>query len=346
MWLGRVLSILLLVAASPCGAAEITDDSAPPAADDTRPAIPDPASKDSDDARSNPEGGAGKPGPGVMVPPGPGPSDRGPDGRAAGGTGFDPGTTQPGDRMNEPGAHEPGAFNPSPLTPPAAPFPENPARPVTPATPDSGGAGVFVACVETPECVDRYLWSLYERTPKSFAWKDASAADKIGASVKDYVIGGMDPAFRTVLYRALRILDAAGFKPGITCGFRDDYRQSIVTGGMMKAANDRSFHGGSLRGGYGHGMAADIVSMKGDSQRMYRWIDRHEKELGIGRPYLGRDPTHVGPLAGEEYVAIRLAAARAQAERRRQTGRQRPDQPPRHGGAPRGQTGSLQTGPK
>lgn len=335
MWLGQVLSILLLVAASPCGAGEITDDSAPPA-----------PSKDSDDARSNPEGGAGKPGPGVMVPPGPGPSDRGPDGRAAGGTGVDPGTTQPDARRNEPGAHEPGAVepgavNPSPLTPPAAPLPENP------AAPDSGGAGVFVACVDTPECVDRYLWSLYERTPKSFGWKDASAADKVGTSVKDYVIGGMDPTFRTVLYRALRILDAAGFKPGITCGFRDDYRQSIVTGRMMKAANDRSFHGGSLRGGYGHGMAADIVSMKGDSQRMYRWIDRHEKELGIGRPYLGRDPTHVGPLAGEEYVAIRLATARAQAERRRQTGRQRPDQPPRHGGAPRGgQTGSLQTGPK
>jgi hypothetical protein len=84
----------------------------------------------------------------------------------------------------------------------------------------------------------------------------------------------------------------------------------------MRAQNDRSFHGGSFRGGYGYGMAADIVSLKGrtraelsaSTERMWNWIDRHEKELGIGRPYLNRDPPHVAPIDGEEYAAHRLPA--------------------------------------
>jgi hypothetical protein len=167
--------------------------------------------------------------------------------------------------------------------------------------PDSG-----IACIEAPTCVDRYLWSIYQRTPKHFAWKDWEAAERAGMRPMDYVIGGMDPGFRVTLYRALRTLDIAGFEPGIMCGFRDDYRQSITTG-RMKAQNDRSFHGGSLRGGYGHGMAADIVSVKdADSTRMWAWIDRHETELSIGRPYLTRDPSHVAPLDGEEYAIHRI----------------------------------------
>jgi hypothetical protein len=39
---------------------------------------------------------------------------------------------------------------------------------------------------------------------------------------------------------------------------------------------------------------------------MWNWIDRHEKELGIGRPYLSRDPPHVAPIDGEEYAAHRV----------------------------------------
>ncbi len=179
-------------------------------------------------------------------------------------------------------------------------------------------ASGFVACIDTPSCVDGYLWSVYARTPKidggrDFAWKDVEAADKAGLSPMEYVIGGMDRDFRITLYRALRTLDLAGFRPGILCGFRDDYRQSI-TAGRMKAQNDRSFHGGSFRGGYGHGLAADIVSVKGatrdeqaaSADRMWHWIDTHEQELGIGRPYLKRDPPHVAPIDGEEYAAHRL----------------------------------------
>jgi hypothetical protein len=175
------------------------------------------------------------------------------------------------------------------------------------------------ACIEQPDCVDGYLWSVYERTPKidtggaDFTWKDPEAAEKAGMTLRDYVVGGMDAAFKVTLYRALRALDMAGFKPGIMCGFRDDYRQSIASG-RMKAQNDRSFHGGSFRGGYGHGLAADIVSILGSTpadrshfnDRMWKFIDRHEKELGIGRPYLNHDPPHVAPLDGEEYATHRI----------------------------------------
>jgi hypothetical protein len=189
-------------------------------------------------------------------------------------------------------------------------------RPFGPDIPPPGGA----ACIDRPACVDGYLWSIYDRTPKveaggrDFTWKDQDAAEKAGMTLMDYVIGGMDPAFKVTLYRALRALDLAGFRPGMMCGFRDDYRQSIATG-KMKAQNDRSFHGGSFRGGYGHGLAADIVSTRGRTvaersnatDRMWDFIDRHEKELRIGRPYLNRDPPHVAPLDGEEYAAHRLA---------------------------------------
>jgi hypothetical protein len=83
-------------------------------------------------------------------------------------------------------------------------------------------------------------------------------------SLKDYVIGGLDRDFKLKLYRALRAMDEAGLKPGITSAFRDDYRQSIASGN--KAASDSSYHGGSRRGGYGHALAADIVSVKGENR--------------------------------------------------------------------------------
>ena len=107
-----------------------------------------------------------------------------------------------------------------------------------------------VRVVETPNeclvaeiCIDEYLWSFYERTPKvdtnkvtvqikatvkkkgktrtvtktitkyvvgDFTWKDPIAAQRAGMSVKDYVIGGMDRSFRLKLYHALRAMDEPG----------------------------------------------------------------------------------------------------------------------------------------
>jgi len=84
-------------------------------------------------------------------------------------------------------------------------------------------------CVVADVCIDRYLWALYQRTPKEdtikeheqrkvtvkrkgktvtvtksftrlvdqdFTWKDPKAAEKAGVSMIDYVIGGMDRSFK------------------------------------------------------------------------------------------------------------------------------------------------------
>jgi hypothetical protein len=223
----------------------------------------------------------------------------------------------------------------------------------TASTPDpvQSYATDAVRSIETPDeclvveiCIDRYLWSVYQRAPKvdtikvperikvtvkkkgktrivtktvirlvdeNFTWKDPKAAQKDGMSLMDYVIGGMDRSFKLKLYHALRAMDDAGLSPGITSGFRDDYRQLLASGN--KAATDSSYHGGSRRGGYGHGLAADLVSVKGEtraqrwisSENLWKWIDAHGKEFGIGRPYLDKDPPHVGPIDGKEYAEKR-----------------------------------------
>jgi hypothetical protein len=230
-----------------------------------------------------------------------------------------------------------------------------------------------VRLVETPNeclvaeiCIDDYLWALYERTPKidtnkvterikvtvkhkgktrtvtktktkyvvgDFTWKDPIAAQRAGMSLKDYVIGGMDRGFKRKLYHALRQMDDAGLMPGITSAFRDDYRQAIAAGN--KAASDSSFHGGSRRGGYGYGLAADLVSVRGEtrmqrlasSAELWKWIDAREKELKVGRPYLDRDPPHVGPIDGREYVAKRSGRMNAKKAGSRTKTAQKPGAP-------------------
>ena len=112
-------------------------------------------------------------------------------------------------------------------------------------------------CLVADICIDRYLWALYQRTPKEdsikvdeqrkvtvkrkgktvtvtetftklvdedFAWKDPKAAEKAGMPMMDYVIGGMDRSFKTKLFHALHAAEEAGLVPGITSAFRDDYR--------------------------------------------------------------------------------------------------------------------------
>jgi hypothetical protein len=205
-------------------------------------------------------------------------------------------------------------------------------------------AAILDECPIVDNCIDRYLFALYQRTPKEdsikteeqrkvtvkrkgktvtvtktfstvvdeeFAWKDTKAADKIGMPMMDYVIGGMDRSFKLRLFYMLHAAEEAGMSPGITSAFRDDYRQSIASG--LHAANDRSYHGGSSRGGYGHGLAADVVSVNGATRALrqaatetfWKWIDIYGKDFGIARPYLDRDPPHVGPIDGEEYAKHR-----------------------------------------
>jgi hypothetical protein len=141
--------------------------------------------------------------------------------------------------------------------------------------------------------------------------EDPKAATKAGMSLKDYVIGGMDSVFKSKLFYMLYTAEKAGFSPGITSGFRDDYRQAIASG--RKARSNKSYHGGSTHGGYGHGLAADVISIKGndrserlDSSRLlWNWIDQHAKQFGVGRPYLDYDPPHVAPTDGKEYARHR-----------------------------------------
>jgi hypothetical protein len=234
-----------------------------------------------------------------------------------------------------------------PEPPPVQVASANPDDPVQYSPTSSASSVDSPDACRVEECIDQYLWSVYQRTPKvdtikvseqikqtvkkkgktrtvtktitklvdeDFTWKDPKAAEKAGMPIKEYVIGGMDRSFKLKLYHALRALDEAALPPGMTSGFRDDYRQSIASG--KKAATDRSYHGGSLRGGYGHGLAADLVSVKGDtreerwisSEALWKWIDAHGKEFGIGRPYVDGDPPHVGPIDGKEYVDKRGGA--------------------------------------
>ena len=238
--------------------------------------------------------------------------------------------------------------DPPPMPPPETP----PVQVATASTPDPmpneirdaavSSIEILDECLVVDICIDRYLWALYQRTPKEdtikvherrkvtvkrkrktvtvtktftklvpqdFTWKDPKAAEKAGMPMIDYVIGGMDRRFKLKLFHTLRAAEEAGLSPGITSAFRDNYRQSIASG--LKAATDRSYHGGSFRGGYGHGLAADVVSVMGatkaqrwiSTESLWKWIDAHGKEFGIGRPYLDKDPPHVAPIDGKEYAA-------------------------------------------
>jgi hypothetical protein len=249
-----------------------------------------------------------------------------------------------------------------PNVPPAQPAPVQVAS-ADPSDMEIGGANKAVGAIEIVDeclvieiCVDRYLWALYQRTPKEdtikvperrkvsvkrkgrmvtvtrtftrlvdqdFGWKDPNAAERVRMPMMDYVIGGMDRSFKLKLFHMLHAAEAAGLSPGITSAFRDDYRQSIASG--LKAASNKSFHGGSSRGGYGHGLAADIVSVQGgtrdqrwaSSDKLWKWVDAHGKEFGIGRPYLGRDPPHVAPVDGREYAAHNRGSKQASSDMKR-----------------------------
>src|SRR6185369_1318358 len=246
----------------------------------------------------------------------------------------------------------------SPVQPPETPSMQVAAASAADLSPDeikdtpASTIEIVDECLVVDICIDRYLWALYQRTPKQdtmkvqerrkvtiqvtvkkkrkkitvskvvtrtftklvpqdFTWKDPHAAEKVRMPMMDYVIGGMDRSFKLKLFHTLHAAEQAGLSPGITSAFRDDYRQSIASG--LKAASDRSYHGGSFRGGYGHGLAADVVSAKGGTraqrwiatENLWKWIDARGKEFGIGRPYLDRDPPHLAPIDGREYAAHR-----------------------------------------
>ena len=180
-------------------------------------------------------------------------------------------------------------------------------------------AVVVAACLYTPVDDIAFLYARYEWAPMfdntgDFRWKDGVAAKRLGMDTKTYAIGGMEKRFIRLLARAFYAMEVAGLDPTINSAYRDNYRQSIITGGGANRPG-KSFHGGSRVGGWGGGLAVDIVSAKATgatekerlvaSAAIWKWIDQHGAHYGIGRPYRGGDPPHVTPTWSREYTAIR-----------------------------------------
>jgi hypothetical protein len=193
----------------------------------------------------------------------------------------------------------PAALTPSPARPTRPNAPLNEARPLNE--------------------VDQYLWTVYQRSATKrdstgdFTWKDEAAAARLGLDTNEYVIGGMDPDFRELLYDLGHAMDAAGIDWTILSAFRDDYRQGLAAG--FKAHRGYSFHGGTIAtGGYGHGCAADLEASDGNTESnetMWKWLDQHGEQFGIRRPMRQIDPAHVQPVGSWHEDAAELREKRA-----------------------------------
>jgi hypothetical protein len=201
------------------------------------------------------------------------------------------------------------------VEPPAEPRPDNPPMLGSSSVREGTASHMLPSEAPSPEPaldeVNRYLWTVYERSAikrdgsGDFTWKDVAAAARIGMSRGDYVIRGMDPDFRELLYRAGLAMDAAGVGWTIRSAFRDDYRQSLAAG--YKARTDNSLHGGSAAtGGYGHGCAVDIAAPEGKSDTLWKWLDANGAQLGLQRPFPGVDPAHILPRGAWHELAAAL----------------------------------------
>jgi hypothetical protein len=167
--------------------------------------------------------------------------------------------------------------------------------------------------------IDQYLWHVYQRSARKrdstgdFTWKDETAAARLGLDTNEYVIDGMDPDFRELLYDLGHAMDAAGIDWTILSAFRDDYRQGLAAG--FKAHRGFSFHGGTIAtGGYGHGCAADLEATDGNTESnetMWKWLDQHGEQFGIRRPMRQIDPAHVQPFGSWHEAAAELREKRA-----------------------------------
>src|SRR5207244_13546960 len=114
-------------------------------------------------------------------------------------------------------------------------------------------------CPVADICIDRYLWALYQRTPKmdtikvherrkvtvkkkgkmktvtrsftrlvdnDFTWKDTKAEEKAGMPMMEYVIGGMDRSFKLKLFTTLPAAELACVYAGCTREYRTAYNES------------------------------------------------------------------------------------------------------------------------
>jgi hypothetical protein len=176
--------------------------------------------------------------------------------------------------------------------------------------------------------VDRYLWEVYQRAPTKrdssgdFTWKDPAAAKRMGISLPEYVIGGMEPDFREQLYHAGQAMDAAGIQWTMLSAFRDDYRQGLAKG--FKARVGRSLHGGSrATGGYGHGRAVDLTHADGDANIVWQWIEANGSKFGLYRPIPGPDPAHVQSRGDWHKLAVAMRETRLRTADATSTGKRK-----------------------
>ena len=177
--------------------------------------------------------------------------------------------------------------------------------------------------------VDDYLWEVYQRVPAKkdgagdFTWKDLAAAKRVGMTLQDYVIGGMDPEFREQLYHAGKAMDAAGLQWSLLSASVTTIARGIATG--FKARGGNSLHGGSRRtGGYGHGRAIDVTGADGQMSEVWSWFDAHGAKYGLYSPMPGNDPAHVQQRGDWHKIALALRDTRARVPMRRPDAAKRP----------------------
>jgi len=182
------------------------------------------------------------------------------------------------------------------------------------------------------EEADALLWFVYERTPKAdpkdFAWKDPFVAKKIGMSLKEFVIGGMQERYRLKLASMILAMWHDGLDVGLSSCFRNDERQKMVEARRKNPPAD-TYHGGSARGGYGNGRACDMVYIRPTweerikrNPRIWAWVDKHGREFGLGRPFPKGDPMHVTPFESPEYanahgISVRTATKKVSKPKKR-----------------------------
>jgi hypothetical protein len=154
---------------------------------------------------------------------------------------------------------------------------------------------------QTQQMIDTYIFGHYQMTPKfdntgDFTWKDVAAAKQDNKDLQSEVVGNIKSDFKLNVYKAFQAMEAAGLHPGITSGYRSNYRQSITEG--FHALPGLSLHE--------QGLAMDIVGINGTSnQAIWNWIDENGQQYGIGRPYLAQDAPHIGPTNSPEYTKRR-----------------------------------------
>lgn len=156
-----------------------------------------------------------------------------------------------------------------------------------------------------------YLFRRYLVTPKwdtngCFEWKDPWAAEKAGKSLKQYVVECMAPEWVDALAGLFRALEARGFKPGFTCGYRGFERQAITEGNA--APPGKSLHG---KLGCYHGLATDMVAISAPEVTEDEHYAENEK-LWLATDLLA-SAFHITRLRGKESMHVQAAGSLRQA---------------------------------